>query len=87
LEILDAHGLVVPTADHEIAFAVESEGRLIGVDSGNPQSHDSYKADGCKAFGGMCLAVVRVTGKAGKINVAASTPGVATGKLLLFTKA
>lgn len=35
------------------------EGRIIGVDNGNPESHESYQADHRKAFNGLCLAIVQ----------------------------
>jgi beta-galactosidase len=87
VEILDAQGRVVPMAENEIQFAIEGEGRLIGVDNGNPQSHDSYKADRCKAFSGMCLAVVQSTAKAGKIRIAASSGTLQAGSATVTTKA
>src|ERR1035441_478382 len=54
VELLDAQGRVVPTADGEVAFVVEGEGKLIGLDNGNPQSHEDYKAARRKAFNGLC---------------------------------
>ena len=74
--IQDAQGRVVPGADNEVIFAVEGEGRLIGVDNGDPLSHDSYKSASRRAFHGLCLAVVQSTAKAGKIRVTASSPGL-----------
>ncbi len=76
VEILDDQGRVVPLAENEVVFEVTGEGRLIGVDNGNPQSHDSYKGNRCKAFNGMCLAVVKPTGKAGGAKIAATSAGL-----------
>ena len=87
VEVLDAQGRVVPTAENEITFSVQGEGRLIGVDNGNPQSHDSYKADHCKAFSGMCLAVVQSAAKAGTIRIAASSGALQTSAVTITTKA
>jgi beta-galactosidase len=87
VEILDAQGRVVPVAENEITFAVEGEGRLIGVDNGNPQSHDSYKAARCKAFSGMCMAIVQSTAKAGMIRIAASSGTLRPGVVTITTKA
>jgi beta-galactosidase len=86
VEILDEQGRVVPLAENEIAFEVTGEGRPIGMDGGNPQSHDSYKAVRCKAFNGLCLAVVQATAKAGGIKVAASGAGLRPDAVSIVTK-
>jgi len=76
VEIVDSKGRVVPTADNEVVFQVEGEARLIGVDNGNPTSHESYQGNRRKAFNGMCLAIMAATGKAGAIRVTASAAGL-----------
>ena len=86
VEVLDAQGRVVPLAENEITFKVEGEGRLIGVDNGNPQSHDSYKVNQRKAFNGFCLAVVQSTARAGSIRIAASSAGLEPGAVTIVTK-
>jgi beta-galactosidase len=85
-EILDRQGRVVPDAANDMAFTLEGEARLIGVDNGNPQNHDSYKTPRCKAFNGMCLAVVQSTAKAGRIRIAASSPTLQSAELILESK-
>ena len=87
VELLDAQGRVVPTADGEVAFVVEGEGKLIGLDNGDPQSHEDYKAARRKAFNGLCLAIVQSTGKPGRIRVTANSPGLEPGNLTISTKA
>ena len=87
VELLDAQGRVVPTADGEVAFVVEGEGKLIGLDNGDPQSHEDYKAARRKAFNGLCLAIVQSTGKSGRIRVTATSPGLQPGNLTISTKA
>jgi beta-galactosidase len=86
VEVVDEQGRVVPMAENEITFEVTGEGRLIGVDNGNPQSHDSYKATRCKAFNGLCLAVVQATAKAGGIKIAASAMGLRPDAASIATK-
>jgi beta-galactosidase len=86
VEVLDSQGRVVPTADNEIAFVVEGEGKLIGLDNGDPQSHEDYKAARRKAFNGMCLAIVQSTGKSGRIRVTANSPGLQPANLAISTR-
>jgi beta-galactosidase len=76
VQILDAQGRVVPVADNEVAFEIQGEGKIIGVDNGNPLNHESYKASHTKAFNGLCLAIVQSTAKAGQIRLTATSPGL-----------
>ncbi|MGB9147704.1 MAG: glycoside hydrolase family 2 TIM barrel-domain containing protein [Acidobacteriaceae bacterium] len=85
VEIRDEQGRVVPGADNEIRFAVDGDGRLIGVDNGDPFSHESYKGDTRRAFHGLCLAVVQSTSRSGQIRIAASSPGLRPASLTIST--
>jgi len=76
VEIRDALGRRIATADNAITFAVAGEAKLIGVDNGDPASHEDYKAMVRKSFNGLCLAVVQTTARAGTIRVTASSPGL-----------
>jgi len=76
VSVLYGDGHLVPTADNEVSFQVEGHGRLIGVDNGDPASHESFQAPHRRAFNGLCLAIVQATGDPGKIRVTASSPGL-----------
>jgi beta-galactosidase len=86
VKILDAQGRVVPIADNEVTFEIQGEGKIIGVDNGNPQSHEDFKGNRRKAFYGLCLAIVQSTAKAGRIQVTASAPGLQSGSAAIDTK-
>lgn len=86
VEIQDAQGRAVPTAENEITFEVQGEATLIGVDNGNPESHEDYKANRRKAFNGLCLAIVRSTAKAGEIKINASSPALHLASLAIMTE-
>jgi beta-galactosidase len=87
VQIQDAQGRVVPTANSEVVFELQGEGRLIGADNGDPQSHESYQASRRKAFHGLCLAVIQATAKSGQIRLTASSPGLKTTSLTIDTQA
>ncbi|MGA2059815.1 MAG: glycoside hydrolase family 2 TIM barrel-domain containing protein [Thermoguttaceae bacterium] len=76
VKVVDAQGITVPNADSLITFDLQGSGALIGVDNGNPASHEDYKANTRKAFGGMCLAIVKSTGEQGKIRLSARAEGL-----------
>ena len=56
-----------------LASKLEGEGSLIGVDNGNPVSHESFKSKNRKAFNGLCLAIVQSSFKQGEIRVTATS--------------
>jgi len=87
VRILDAQGRVVPTADNKVAFEIQGEGKIIGVDGGNPMSHEDYKGKSMKAFNGLCLAIVQSTAKPGPIQLTATSPGLQSSSLAITTKA
>ena len=86
-QILDDNGQVVPTADNEVTFELEGEGSLFGTDNGNPASHEDYKSNRRKAFNGLCLAIVKSSGKAGQIQVSAVSQALQTARVIIATKA
>ena len=83
VEIVDAQGRVVPGAAHEVAFAVQGEGKLIGLDNGDPMSHEDYKSTRRKALNGSCLAIIQSTANSGRIQVAATSPGLQAANLTI----
>lgn len=74
--VIDAHGRVVPTTDHEVHFTVEGKGIILGVGNGNPSSHEPDKANQRKAFYGSCLLIIQSVEEAGEIVIEASSNGL-----------
>ncbi|MBZ5623544.1 MAG: DUF4982 domain-containing protein [Acidobacteriia bacterium] len=87
VKVLDAQGRLHPDADNEIAFEVQGEGRLIGVDNGNMSDMAAdFKGKTRKAFHGMCLAIVQSSAGAGQIRVTATSPGLKPGTATILAK-
>jgi beta-galactosidase len=87
VKVVDAQGRMIPDADHPIAFEVQGEGVLIGLDNGDMANAEGYKGTQKKAFHGMCLAIVQSNAKAGQIRVTANSPGLKPGSATIATKA
>jgi len=87
VKILDAQGRTVPTADNEVTFEIQGEGKIIGVDNGNLASHEDFKGSRGKAFNGLCLAIVQSTAKPGRIQLTATSPGIKSSSVAITTKA
>ena len=75
VEVIDAQGRVVPTADHPITFAVTG-GNLIGVGNGDPSSHEPDRANKRRAFNGLCMAILQSSATAGTMKIDALSPGL-----------
>jgi beta-galactosidase len=82
-EVQDAEGRVVPTAENELSFTIQGAGRILGVDNGRPDSHESYKGNKRKAFSGMALVILQSDRRAGNITLTASSPSLASAQVTI----
>ena len=83
VEVLDAAGLLVPTAENEIAFDLRGRGRIIGVDNGRPDSIEPYGGRRRKAFGGMALVLVQSDGTPGSMLLSATAPALSPARIAI----
>jgi beta-galactosidase len=83
VQVLDAKGLVVPTADDEIAFTIQGQGHILGVDNGRPDSHEDYKGSSRKAFNGLALVILQATGYPGTITLSASALSLSPAQITI----
>lgn len=84
--VVDAGGNIVPDADNLIEFSVDGEGTLVGVDNGNPVSHESFKAKSRKAMNGLCLAVIQSASRSGNIKFTARSAGLQYAETVIRTR-
>jgi beta-galactosidase len=76
VKILDKDGNVVPEADNKVQFKLSGPSFIAGVDNGDENSHDPFKADYRKAFHGLALAIIQSKGNAGDIHLTATSAGL-----------
>jgi beta-galactosidase len=76
IEITDPKGNIVPKADNLIRFRISGNGKLIGLDNGNPADHEPYKSDKRKVFNGLGLAIIQSGKVPGKITLTATSEGM-----------
>ncbi|MEU6478742.1 glycoside hydrolase family 2 TIM barrel-domain containing protein [Streptomyces sp. NPDC047017] len=74
-EVVDAHGVTVPDAEHLLSFDVTG-GSLAGVDNGRQESAERYQASTRTAFHGKALAIVRAGSRPGPLTVTARADGL-----------
>ncbi len=87
IKIVDAQGAPVPGATNLVTFDLQGPASLIGVDNGNPVSHEDYKAAQRQAFHGLCLAILQSTRQAGLIRVTARAAGLKESSIELQAQA
>jgi len=76
VSIQDSLGTIHPMAGNQIQFKLEGPGKIIGVDNGDPVSHESFKANSRRAFHGLCLVIVQSTDVPGVITLSAVSDGL-----------
>ena len=76
ISLKDKDGNAVYTADNEVTINIEGPARLLGIESGDLNSHEDYKSNKRKAYRGRLLAYVQSTGKAGDITITLTSPGL-----------
>jgi beta-galactosidase len=82
-EVTDRAGVLVPDAGHLIQFAVSGPGVVAGVDNGQQENPQSYRASSVPAFNGRAVVIVQSTRKAGRISVTATSPALAAARVTL----
>jgi len=85
-EIVDANGLVVPTASDYVQFQVQGPGTILGVGNGDPACHEPDKANGRSAFNGLARVIVQSTDQAGTITVSATSNGLKGSSVTVQTR-
>jgi beta-galactosidase len=84
VDVVDAHGVLVPDADDAISFDVRGAGRLAGLDNGRQEDAENYKASTREAFNGKALAIVQSGDRSGPITVTATAPGLAPARTTIY---
>lgn len=88
VQVVDARGDVVPTANQRIVFSVTGPAALAGVDNGDATSFLSFQGSAMKAFNGLCLAIVRPhAGTGGKIELTAHADGLPAATVSISARA
>jgi beta-galactosidase len=76
VRVLDAAGNLVPTAANPVTFEVSGPARIIGVDNGDPTSHDSCQASTRPAFNGLALVTLQAGTTPGHVTLTAKADGL-----------
>ena len=86
VDIMDENGILVATANNEIHFSVKGNGKIVGVTSGDPVSHESMKGNKHTALSGKCLVIIQSAKNAGEIELTASAEGLRSRSVIINAK-
>jgi beta-galactosidase len=86
VQIVDAQGRVVPTANDDVTFTVTG-GKLLGTGNGDPADHTLDNAGHRPAFNGLAMALVQSTRTAGPITVMAKSGNLTPTALTIDAEA
>ena len=88
VRIEDKDGNLCPLADNLVRFKVAGAGTIAAVDNGNAATIEPFQADYRKAFNGLALLIVRSqAGQAGRVQITATSDGLAAGQAIVATTA
>jgi hypothetical protein len=76
-------GIPVRSEEREVAFSVQGDCRLLGVDNGSNTSVQDYKSGRWITSQGRCLLVVQSTEQTGAVVVTATLDGLQSQKVEL----
>ncbi|MGT2827168.1 discoidin domain-containing protein, partial [Streptococcus himalayensis] len=74
LAVEDQAGELVANSKVPITVQVTGPAELIGMDNGDPTDYTPYQEHQRKAFGGKAIAILRMTGEAGQVQIHATSP-------------
>ena len=74
--VTDSNGRIVPTASNYIEFALQGDGKIIGVGNGDPNCHESDVLPQRSLFSGWCQVLVQSKENAQTIKLIAKSKGL-----------
>ena len=83
VEIIDAEQRVVPAAAKSVQLSISGPAELIAFGSANPLAVGSLQAATSQTWNGNALAIVRGTGRAGRVTLEASGQGLRSGNAVI----
>lgn len=81
----DKEGNLVYSSDNELVCTISGPASIIGIESGNPASHEDYKSPVRKVFHGKMLVFVKSTFVPGEIELNIYSDGLKPSKTILHS--
>lgn len=84
--VVDANGVIVPSAEAEVEFAVDGPAKIIALGNANPNSTQSYQGNSHSTYQGRGQAILQSEGKMGKVIIKASAKGLKPDSITINIK-
>ena len=84
-EVVDAHGVRVPSAHDLISFKVSGPGIITAVDNGDNATAEAFHTSERHAYEGQCVAVLKAAAPSGDITLEANAAGLAGASIVVGT--
>lgn len=81
--LVDEHGVPVWSDDHEVTWSIEGPARLLGLESGDPASHERYQSLSRRTFHGRMMGYVQAVEDSGHVWIRLSAPGLQDAQVTL----
>lgn len=80
VEVVDATGRVVPTADVPVTFTLSGPGAIIGLNNGDPTNHEPEKGTQHRSYHGLAQVILQsLPGGQGMLTLHVTSPGLDAG--------
>jgi beta-galactosidase len=80
VQIVDANGRIVPTADLPVSFSVSGPATIIGLNNGDPTNHEPEKGNQHSTYRGLAQVIVQSeSGGLGTFTLRAASPDLVDG--------
>lgn len=86
VDLIDSAGNFVATANNQLNFELKGAGEIVGVASGDPTNHESFKGKTHKALNGKCLVIVQSATTADEIELTVSSDGLKSKTITIKIK-
>ncbi|MBC7783723.1 MAG: glycoside hydrolase family 2 protein [Burkholderiales bacterium] len=83
VQIVDAQGRAVPTANHMVNFEIAGPAAIIGLNNGDPNCHEPEKGNQHSLFNGLAQVIVQAQTGTGPATLRASSDGLTAAELVI----
>jgi beta-galactosidase len=84
VQVVDAQGRVVPTSESLVKFEVTGQGKIIGLNNGDPSNHEPEKGDQHKVFHGLAQVILQSASEGeGKLTLRATSEGLTAAEIAI----
>lgn len=84
--IVDSRGVPVPDAESELTFELDGPAKVLGIENGDLNHSQDYRAEKRNAYKGRGLAILQSAAVAGKITLKTASPGLEPAKVTLNSR-